>query len=187
MGFRWSSNSRRVTSDEYHYESGFEFPHQREVEWLNLDEWKMPHAEGLRTTVHQIKKHVENLLETERRIQGAPAVKKQTTKTTTSPIKGKLQLDGVAGRIQSVLDRKKQVILYGPPGTGKTYWAERTTKDLAAFRKFGKRFDELEQAEQKAIVGTDDELGYVRICCFHPRTVTKISSRGLDRLPKTMP
>ena len=158
----------RVTSDEYHFEAGLDFPHQREVEWLNLDEWKMPQAEGLRTTVHQIKKHVENLLETERRIQGARPVKKPTANTATSPIKGKLQLDGVAGRIQSVLDRKKQVILYGPPGTGKTYWAERTTKDLAAFRKFGKRFDELEQSDQQAIVGTDDELGYVRICCFHP-------------------
>ena len=158
----------RVTSNEYHFESDFEFAHQREVEWLNLDEWKMPHAEGLRTSVHQIKKHVENLLETERRVQGSTPISKEPTKPKATSIKGKLQLDGVAGRIQSVLDRKKQVILYGPPGTGKTYWAERTTKDLAAFKKFGKRFDDLEQAKQRAIIGTDDELGYVRICCFHP-------------------
>ena len=158
----------RVASDKYHFEPSLDFPHQREVEWLNLDEWKMPQAEGLRTTVHQIKKHVENLLETERRVQGAPPIKQKTAKLATSLIKGKLQLDGVAGRIQSVLDRKKQVILYGPPGTGKTYWAERTAKDLAAFRKFGKRFDELEQSEQQSIVGTDEDVGYVRIYCFHP-------------------
>ena len=158
----------RVKNNEYHFESGLDFPHQREVEWLNLDEWQMPQAEGLRTTVHQIKKHVENLLETERRIQNASPIKKQTMNAGTSPIKGKLLLEGVAGRIQSVLDRKKQVILYGPPGTGKTFWAERATKDLAAYRRFSKRFDELDQNEQVAITGSDKELGYVRICCFHP-------------------
>jgi len=158
----------RVKNNEYHFESGLDFPHQREVEWLNLDEWQTPQSEGLRTTVHQIKKHVENLLETERRIQNASPIKKQMTKTVNSPIKGKLQLDGVAGRIQSILDRKKQVILYGPPGTGKTFWAERATKDLAAYRRFSKRFDELDQVEQESITGNDRELGYVRICCFHP-------------------
>jgi 5-methylcytosine-specific restriction protein B len=74
-------------------------------------------------------------------------------------------LKDVAGRIQSVLDRKSQVILYGPPGTGKTYWAEKTASDLAAWRTFGKSFDALAVDEKQRVSGSD---GLVRLCCFHP-------------------
>ena len=35
----------RVTGD-YQYESTSDFPHRRPVEWLSLDEWKMPEPEG---------------------------------------------------------------------------------------------------------------------------------------------
>lgn len=46
----------------------------------------------------------------------------------------------ILGRIQSILDRKGQVILYGPPGTGKTYMAKAAAQDLAAKSAFGRRF-----------------------------------------------
>ena len=61
--------------------------------------------------------------------------------------------DGVSGRIQSVLERKGQVILYGPPGTGKTYWAERTVLDLASYSLAGKPFEELSEIEKGEVVG----------------------------------
>ncbi len=62
----------RVTG-EYRYEPQFDFPHQRPVEWLSLDEWKMPLPEGLRSTVREVRKHNENLVETEQKIQnGSP-------------------------------------------------------------------------------------------------------------------
>jgi 5-methylcytosine-specific restriction protein B len=50
----------------YKYQSEFEFPHQRAVEWLQRCNWKM--KEGLLATVREIKKP-ENILEIERRIQ----------------------------------------------------------------------------------------------------------------------
>ena len=151
----------RVLAD-YSYQRRFEFPHQRPVQWLHLDEWRMPIQEGIRTRVRQIRRYDENILEAERHIQerlSAP------TKRTTW--KGSAQLAGVPGRIQSVLERKNQVILYGPPGTGKTYWAERTACDLASYCAFGVSFDELTADQRGDVLGTEQSGGLVRLCCFH--------------------
>ena len=56
-------------ASEYFFEPSPVFPHRRSVKWLNLDEWDLPEPEGLRTTVHSMKKH-SNLLELEKRILG---------------------------------------------------------------------------------------------------------------------
>lgn len=78
------------------------------------------------------------------------------------------RLDGIPGRIQSVLDRKLQIILYGPPGTGKTYWAMRTANDLAAYTVYGKPYNELTTAEKDSILGKHGQTsGLVRRCTFH--------------------
>ncbi len=154
----------RVTG-EYRFEPQFEFPHQRPVEWLNLEEWQMPIHEGLRSTVREIKRHSENIVETERRSQtGAPPVKPQEPDPKT---KRHIRLGGISGRIQAVLDRKCQVILYGPPGTGKTYWAERAANDLAAISTFGMQFDDLDASSKMVITGDGESPGIVRLCCFH--------------------
>ncbi len=151
---------------EYRYEPDMEFPHQRPIEWLNLGDWKMPFDEGLRSTVREIKKYDENIIEVEKRIQSAvPPVKPETV----APVNRRTtRLDGVSGRIQSVLERKGQVILYGPPGTGKTYWAELAVNDLAALSAFGKKFDDLLETEKQVVTGEGETLGMVRLCCFHP-------------------
>ena len=151
----------------YRHVPEFDFPHQRDVEWLDFAEWKMPVNEGLRTTVREIRKHAENILEAERRIQASPPVMPHPVQPQP-PTKRPIRLMGVPGRIQSVLERKGQVILYGPPGTGKTFWAERTANDLAALSAFGKLFEILDDAEKRAVVGDRDASGLVRLCCFHP-------------------
>jgi 5-methylcytosine-specific restriction protein B len=152
----------------YEFNPDFEFPHQRQVEWLTTDEWKMPESnEGLQSTVRELGKFSENLLAIERHIQSPTALKpeKKDGQTTT---KRPLRLKGVPGRIQSVLERKSQIVLYGPPGTGKTYWAERTANDLAALSAFGKLFEALDVPERTAVIGHGDNAGLVRMCCFHP-------------------
>ena len=70
--------------------------------------------------------------------------------------------------IQSVLERKGQLILYGPPGTGKTYWAERAAQEMASLDLYGKSFDQLSEGERSALIDGVDASGAVRICCFHP-------------------
>ena len=78
-------------------------------------------------------------------------------------------LPGIPGRVQAVLDRKRQVILYGPPGTGKTYWARLAALDLAAFAAFGTPFDQLPAEQQRVVLGDGaDQAGLVRLCAFHP-------------------
>jgi len=151
----------------YEFQPEFEFPHQRQVEWLTFDEWQMPESnEGLRSTVRELRNYSENLLAIERRIQ-SPIVRKPDQKDSLQT-KRSARLTGIQGRIQSILDRKGQVVLYGPPGTGKTYWAERTANDLAALSAFGKLFDSLDDTEKEAILGQGNHCGLVRLCCFHP-------------------
>lgn len=164
----------RVIGD-YAYDGTSDFPHRRPVEWLSLNEWKMPVPEGLRTTVHEFKKS-ENILEIERTLQGSegqsPRVVREPV-TRLKPITGlprqqPPKLRGVPGRIQDVLDRKSQCVLYGPPGTGKTFWAERTANDLASYWSFGKPFYELDDVEKQIVTGGSQSKGLVRLCCFHP-------------------
>jgi 5-methylcytosine-specific restriction protein B len=152
----------------YEFRSEFEFPHQRQVEWLTTDQWQMPESsEGLQSTVRELGKCNENLLAIERRVQ-SPSATNADGKHGTPPTARPIRLPGIPGRIQSVLERKGQVILYGPPGTGKTYWAERTANDLAALSAFGKFFEALDEKEQRTVLGQGDDAGLVRLCCFHP-------------------
>lgn len=151
----------KVTGD-YFYDSKAGFPHKRPVKWLSLESWREPVMEGLQTTVHKLGKYPENLLEIERRILDAPPIVDVPTTLGTT------KLSGIPGQIQSVLERKKQVILYGPPGTGKTYWAEATTIDLAALSWYGKPFGQLNDEQKSHIQPGTGEDKPVRMCCFHP-------------------
>lgn len=140
-------------------------PHHRDVEWLYLDQWELPESEAKSRTVKELC-IPRNLLEVERRILGLTPVMLPSPKIrpTIQP-----QLSGIPGRIQSVLERKKQVILYGPPGTGKTYWARKAALDLAAIGMYGMLFDQLSDNEKKQVEEDGPVVGArVQICTFHP-------------------
>ncbi|MBN2445586.1 MAG: AAA family ATPase [Phycisphaerae bacterium] len=158
----------RVIGD-YAYDGTSDFPHRRPVEWLNLDEWKLPKREGLRTTVRYLKLEPPNIVEIERRILGASVIHTIGPKPRPGPERVVPRLRGIPGRIQAILERKGQVILYGPPGTGKTYWAQRTARDLVAWATFGSDFESLDESRRLAIVGDGFGKGApVQTCCFHP-------------------
>jgi 5-methylcytosine-specific restriction enzyme B len=144
----------------YSYEPTTEFRHRRPVEWLSLDPWTLPEPNRPKSVVSRLPKSAVNILEIERRL---------LNRSPESPnVPGPSQrFTGTAGRIQSILERKSQVILYGPPGTGKTYWAERAACDLAAFAAFGKAYHAASEVEKRDIIGTDQRPGLVRWCCFH--------------------
>ena len=139
---------------DYFYEAS-DFPHRRPVEWLNTDQWMIPEAEGLRRTVHQMKKNPKNLVEIERRLLRGPV-------PPPPPV-----LAGIPADIDRILARKKQVILYGPPGTGKTFWGERCAYELAARRNFKCSWSEVDEHQRRRITG-DAADGLVRLCAFHP-------------------
>jgi 5-methylcytosine-specific restriction enzyme B len=149
---------------DYTYEPSSDFPHRRPVEWLSLVEWRLPRPEGLRTTVFELKRDVRNLVAIERHLFEA-----SSTPSLPKPSPLSSRLSGLPGRIQSILERKGQVILYGPPGTGKTHWAEFTARELAARSSVGVAFDQL-SSDQKAFIHGDGHGagGLVRMCCFHP-------------------
>ena len=151
----------------YDYDGSLKFPHKRPVEWLLLDQWQMPAQEGLRTTVHQIGKYADNLLELEHRVfnrDRTPIIAPQTGADKRHPPIQLPVLDRIAARIDNVLRRKSQVVLYGPPGTGKTHHAVRVAKELAALQVFHKTFDSLAKTEATEI----GPPGLVHVCTFHP-------------------
>src|SRR5438132_14164577 len=57
---------------EYFFDPSNGFPNRRAVEWLSLDEWKLPDPEDT-TTAYRIKKDV-NLVEVEKHILGASPI-----------------------------------------------------------------------------------------------------------------
>ncbi|MDI1442409.1 AAA family ATPase [Polyangium sp. 6x1] len=151
----------RIKGD-YQYAPGGEFCHRRPIDWLSLEEWKMPERDGLMTTVHLLSKPAV-LIEAERRVQKKvkiPVGSGNGGKPPEPPPPP--PLDGTPARIEEVLLRKGQVILYGPPGTGKTYWALRTATELAARSWFGRSHDDLTD-KQRA-----DLRAAVMTCTFHP-------------------
>ena len=81
-------------------------PHQRPVEWLELEPWQLPKDEGLQTTFVEIREP-KNRLATEFHISSPSAsVKPSLSPTMPSSEPDPLPLN---------------IILYGPPGTGKTH------------------------------------------------------------------
>jgi 5-methylcytosine-specific restriction protein B len=152
----------------YEYDKNLGFPHKRPVEWLILEPWSLPHQEWLLTTVIELGRNPENVLEIERRLYDRsgstiPVPKQQpSAEYTPAPLP---PLDAIAARIESILRRKNQVVLYGPPGTGKTFHAVRVARELAARVAFRKTFSSLTDKERREI---EDETGLVRLCTFHP-------------------
>jgi 5-methylcytosine-specific restriction protein B len=154
-------------SGGYEYVPDQSVPHWRPVQWLSLEGWELPVTEGLRTTVHEIRKDYRNLVAIERQVLEAPPIERLPTVTRTP--RTPLRLTGIPGRIQDVLSRKGQVILYGPPGTGKTYWALRAARDLAAYASFGRAFEDLSDNEREGLLTADgDRPARVQMCTFHP-------------------
>lgn len=143
-------------------------PHHRQVEWLWQGEAQLPLPEAMGSAVRELLKP-ENLVFLERLVlEGTPIPNGDNGKVHNGTGKPP-RFTGMMGRIQAVLERKKQVILYRPPGTGKTYWARLAAHNLAAAAAYGRAFDELEEQQQRAIVeGTDAHGPLVRVCTFHP-------------------
>lgn len=159
----------RVTGG-YSHDPSWTFPHQRPVEWLSLQNWRL--NDGLMNTVYELREPVTQV-EIERHILAGPRPEprpigppphdppsKKTPVRKEAPV-----LAGILGKIQAVLERKGQVILYGPPGTGKTHWAELAACELAAYSHSGCGFSALGETDKAAVLGP---AGLVRLCCFHP-------------------
>lgn len=167
----------RVTGG-YQYVANERAAHRRPVEWLDGTTWTLPKSEAITATTREIKIPA-NQVEVERRLLAPvlpPVVSVFSPTVPVIPVVPLVQkpnvvptLAGIPGRVQAVLERKRQVILYGPPGTGKTYWARLAALDLAAFATFGTPFDQLPAEQQKVVLGDGaDQTGLVRLCAFHP-------------------
>lgn len=101
----------------YEYDESLRFPHKRPVEWLSLEPWTLPEIEGPRTSVFPLGKKESNLLEFERRLSQMGEMPPPKPPPFTEVI-GEAPLpplDAFTTRLESILQRKGQVVLYGPP------------------------------------------------------------------------
>lgn len=165
----------RIIGPYFHRSDDGPFPHRRPVQWLPVDEWRLPDAERLQTTFTRLGKSARNIIEIESRLMGAPGTPSPAfsgsdalVAATTSPAPTQPAplpvLTGTPARVQAALYRKRQVILYGPPGTGKTYWAERAAQELVARSWFQQSWEQLGAGQRSAL----ETARAIEICAFHP-------------------
>jgi|SRR5665811_14366 len=153
----------RVRGD-YYFEPESSVPHRHNVDWLSFDQWALPQGTGQKRTLAKVRDR-QLPVNIERGVFDlGPSIWPE--QPPGSKLLRHFALTGVPGRIQSVLERKGQVVLYGPPGTGKTYWAERAAKDLAALHAFRAPFEQLAGEQAQKVYGEPNSL--VRQCTFHP-------------------
>jgi len=158
----------KVVDGGYHYRANSRIPHRRPVRWLSAKQWDLPVLETPNNPMYLIRQH-RNMIAAEEQILEKSAVIIPPSGKPHHSVPAIPHLDGIPGRIQNVLDRKRQVILYGPPGTGKTCWAMRTANDLAAYAVWGRAYKDLQEDERQSITGKNGQAnGMVRKCTFHP-------------------
>jgi len=142
----------------YQYDAESPLAHQRPVNWLDLGEWECPELKQWARALSYYSNPSDRLV-VERRLlhpEFPPIPSVSIKPHPAAPLSGR------EGHIQSVLDRKGQVILYGPPGTGKTYWAQRGAEAILARHLHGKAAVDLAEEER------DDVVRHIRLCTFHP-------------------
>lgn len=148
----------------YEYVEARPYPHCKNVDWLRTfkEPISLPKPSAGKLTTCFPYKDIENIIEIEKLLDEENMSDGEKPEITLSA------LTGVMGDIESVLGRKKQVILYGPPGTGKSYYAEKACYELASRHMFKRPFRVISPDEKKIIIGDDNNNGLVRTCCFHP-------------------
>lgn len=151
-------------SGNYEYVKERPYPHCKNVDWIKTfkEPIKLPKSSAGKLTTCFPYNDIENIIEIQRLIN------EENIEVDDNSVIQLSNLSGVVADIESVLERKKQVILYGPPGTGKTYYAEKACCELASRNMFKKSFNSLSQDKRNTIVGNCRTNGVVRICCFHP-------------------
>ena len=150
--------------DGYGYRDDLIFPQSIKVQWFEGGIEKLPkQGEGSGANVNQFR-DFDNLIAIEKMLNNSV----ELTTDNAKIIEEKIINTGIIGKIEGILDRKKNVILYGPPGTGKTYWAEKACLELASKKSFKKTFKETSESEKTILLGNSDSKGLVRSCCFHP-------------------
>jgi len=135
----------------YEYRAGSPLAHQRPVEWLDQGTWECP-----------AEKEFPRALSSYSQPTNQMAVERRLLHPKPPDDMPPARLTGREGHIQSVLDRKGQVILYGPPGTGKTYWAQRGAEAVLAQHLYGKAPADLTEDERVGVAR------HIRLCTFHP-------------------
>lgn len=134
-----------VLQGEYEYISEEAFQHRVPIVWYKVKDafeisGKVP---KLINKIYPVKDQVNVELAVE---------KGENISSAISPNRKEVKpLKGIMREINSLLMKKKQVILTGAPGTGKSYWALNTVYELVARQNYQNSFVNLQPEEQKQV------------------------------------
>lgn len=151
-----------VLKGEYEFISEEAFQHRVPIVWHKVKDTfeisgKVP---KLINRIYPIKDQVNVELAVE---------KGDTVSSTILPNRKEIKpLKGIMREINSLLMKKKQIILSGAPGTGKSYWALNTVYELVARQNYQNSFvnlrfeeqDQVKNSEQIKVVVMHSNYGY---------------------------
>lgn len=161
----------------YRYEKDdFPFAFRRRVRWLGTDPFRTPSRTGLQTTVYNLTRAFDIIIQAVRHMDQQVAAE--------SPKKKPRRIAKALAPVAAQLERKGQVILYGPPGTGKTYHALQVAEELVARGSHGHGWADLSAEQRSALKGTGGpDAQRIWTCTFHPAYSYEDFVEGLKARP----
>ena len=138
-----------VANGEYEYMKNEKFKHHIPMTWYNINKENQFTISGKITKIINRVNKARNQVNIELALENGEKIVRSATEKLINPLKGEMR------EINSLLGKKKQVILTGPPGTGKTYWAQKTVHELIARQLYKNSYENLTEREKETIKNSE--------------------------------
>ena len=138
-----------VAHGEYEYMQSEKFRHRIPMTWYNIKKENQFTISGKITKIINRVNKAKDQVNIELAIDQGEKTARSESKKVINPLKGKMR------EINSLLSKKKQVILTGAPGTGKTYWAQMTVYELIARQLYKNSYENLTESEKESIKNSE--------------------------------
>ena len=138
-----------VANGEYEYMKNEKFKHRIPMTWYNINKENQFTISGKITKIINRVNKARNQVNIELALENGEKIVRSEIEKLINPLKGEMR------EINSLLGKKKQVILTGAPGTGKTYWAQKTVHELIARQLYKNSYENLTEREKETIKNSE--------------------------------
>lgn len=138
-----------VANGEYEYMQNEKLRHRIPMTWYDINQDNQFTISGKITKIINRVNKAKDQVNIELAVEQGEKIIRSETKKFINPLKGEMR------EINSLLGKKKQVILIGAPGTGKTYWAQKTVHELIARQLYKNSYENLTDKEKETIKNSE--------------------------------